>query len=157
VKELSEVEKRSHIISIGANKPETRNTLRITEPYAAVVIELDRLKNANAHQLTTTYALNASGDKINLYWGVPFILWLPEEMKPQGSMINYQWNPRMLASLAIIAKATLGQNQIVKDIIKKVAGGQGVLTEHDVLRAITHIYKSAGLVNLEVRSSFPLV
>jgi hypothetical protein len=150
VKELSEVEKKKHIASIGANKPEIMNTLRITEPYGAVLVELDRLKEANSQQLAVTYSLGASGDKIDQYWGLPFMLWLPEEMEPQSSMIDYQWNPRMLAALAIIAKATLGQGQIITDIIKKIAGGRGVLTEHDVLRAITHIYKKAGLITSKV-------
>jgi hypothetical protein len=150
VKELYEVEKKKHITSIGANKPEIRNTLRITEPYGAVLVELDRLKEANPQQLAVTYSLGASRDKIDQYWGLPFMLWLPEEMEPQSSMINYQWNPRMLAALAIIAKATLGQGQIITDIIKKIAGGRGVLTEHDVLRAITHIYKRAGLITSKV-------
>jgi hypothetical protein len=82
---------------------------------------------------------------------------LPEDLKPKGSLVNHQWDSRMLASLAILAKATPGQSQIVKDIIKKDVRSQDVLTELDVLRVISHIYERAGLVASQVCSSFPLV
>jgi hypothetical protein len=69
VKGFSELEKKKHILSVGANKPEIRNMLRITEPYGAFVIELDRLKVANSQQLAATHllVLDASRDKMNLY------------------------------------------------------------------------------------------
>jgi hypothetical protein len=157
MKALTEVEKKNHIMSLGARMPETRNTLRIVESHSAVMGALDALKTANEQQLGTTFTAAASRDKINMHWGVPFMLWLPEDLKPKGSLVNYQWDSRMLASLAILAKATLGQSQIVKDIIKKDVRSQDVLTEQGVLRVIAHIYERAGLVASQVCSSFPLV
>jgi hypothetical protein len=153
MKELTEVDKKDHIISLGARKPETRNTLRIAETYPVVTAALDALKKANAQQLGTTYTSNASRDKIAMHWGVPFILWLPEEMKPKGTLLNYQWDLRMLASLGIQAKATPGQGHIIKDIIKDIVEGEGVLTEQVVLHSITRIYERAGLIASQVGSS----
>jgi hypothetical protein len=120
VKELTDAEKKGHIVSIGANRPETRNTLRISEPYAAVVAELDALKKVNAAQLNATYSL---------------------------SMSYNEWELRMVASVAILAKATPGQGHILKDIIKDVVGSQGALTEQHVVRTITRIYERAGLIS----------
>jgi hypothetical protein len=81
------------------------------------------------------------------------MLWLPEEMKPKGTLINYQWDLRMLASLAILAKATPGQGHIVKDIIKDIVKDQGIPTEQDVLHSIARIYEHAGLIASQVGSS----
>jgi hypothetical protein len=81
------------------------------------------------------------------------MLWLPEDMKSLGTLINYQWDLRMLASLAILAKATPGQGHIVKDIIKDVVEDQGVLTEQVVLHSIIRIYERAGLIASQVGTS----
>jgi hypothetical protein len=157
VKELTDTEKKGHMASLGARKPETRNTLRITETHFAVTAELAALEKATAAQVGVAYSLSVSYQKITTNWGLVFSMWLPEELKPKESFSNYQWDLRMVATVAILSKATPGQGHIIKDIIKGVAGGQGVLTEQDVLRTITHIYERAGLIALQVCSSILLV
>jgi len=153
---LTEIEKRNHIVSIGANRPETKNILRIVETYPAIEVEIAALKKADAMQLATSYSLAASYQKISNNWGMSFMMWLPEELKPKSSFVTYQWDLRMVALIAIFAKATPGQGHITKGILKTIVDAQtnvGIPTVPDVMQAITLIYERAGLVALQVCSS----
>ncbi|KAH4006062.1 hypothetical protein HBI56_098500 [Parastagonospora nodorum] len=151
--ETSETERKSHIVSLGANRPETKNTLRITEPYAAITIELDALKKTLGMHTNDKYALKSSYDKIFRNWGLYFTMWLPEELKPKGSLAAYQWDLEMVASIAILAKATPGQGHILKEVLKNFVEAQGtfrVPVVQDVLQVIDYIYQRAGLINAKM-------
>lgn len=83
-------------------------------------------------------------------------MWLPEGLKSKGFLVACQWDLQMVASIAILAKATPGQGDILKDILKNVVEAQGgvyVLVVQDVLQVIDYIYQRAGLINTKVSSS----
>jgi hypothetical protein len=74
VKELTDTENKGHMVSLGARKPETRNTLRITETHSAVTAELAALEKATAAQVDVAY--------------FPFRV-LPEDHHELGSRLLY--------------------------------------------------------------------
>jgi hypothetical protein len=156
MKGTSEIERKSHVVSLAANRPETKNTLRITEPYAAITIELGALKKTLGMHTNDKYALKSSYDRIFRNWGLYFTMWLPEELKPKGSLAAYQWDLEMVASIAILAKATPGQGHIIKDVLKNFVEAQGtfrVPALQDVLQVIDYIYQRTGLINVMISSS----
>jgi hypothetical protein len=89
-------------------------------------------------------------------WGLQFTMWLPEDMKPVKSTESmgwgYKWDPRMLATVAILAKAIPGQGHFVKDILCTIVEAR-VPTEQNLLDTTTRIYERAGLIALQVCSS----
>lgn len=72
--------------------------------------------------------------------------------------MNYTWDARMIATLAILAKATPGQGNILKDLLVDVVRarvqGDGsqmcVPTEKDILDIIKVIYERAGSIAQQV-------
>jgi hypothetical protein len=156
MKELNEIERKSHIVSLGARKPETKNTHRITEPYPAISIDLYQLEQTIQMHVMDKYSLRASYDKIFRNWGLNFTMWLPEEMKPKESLKKYEWDLSMVASIAILSKATPGQGHIIRDILKNIMEAQGALrvpTQQVVLQTIDYVYEKAGLIATSVGSS----
>jgi hypothetical protein len=52
-------------------------------------------------------------------------MWLPEELNPEKSFKKYEWDLLMVASIAILAKATPGQGHTIKDILKNIVEARG--------------------------------
>jgi hypothetical protein len=83
-------------------------------------------------------------------------MWLPEELKPEKSFKKYEWDLLMVASIAILAKATPGQGHTIKDILKNIVearGGTLGTIQQDVLQTIDYVYEQAGLIATSVGSS----
>jgi hypothetical protein len=145
----SEPDKCFHIGTLARDFPETRNYLRITEPYLTTKGNVKAVRNAPAMHLETNYAREASKEKIYRSWGVHFALFFPESLRPPVAMGQYRADAKMLALLAILAKAMPGQNRLVKEILVDLEGADGcygVVNETWVIKAIDRIYRNAGLV-----------
>jgi hypothetical protein len=84
-------------------------------------------------------------------------MWLPEELNPEKSFKKYEWDLLMVASIAILAKATPGQGHTIKDIPKNIVEARGgalwVSIQQDVLQTIDYVYEQAGLIATSVGSS----
>jgi hypothetical protein len=138
-----------HIGALARDFPETRNYMRITKPYLTTKRNVEAVRNATAMQLETNYAREASKEKIYRNWGVHFALFFPESLRPPVALAQYGADAKMLALLAILAKATPGQNRLVKQILVDLEGTDGcygVVNETWVIKAIDRIYRNAGLV-----------
>jgi hypothetical protein len=145
----TESKRRDHIGSLARDNPETRNYLRITEPYLITKRNIDAVRNVTAMQLETNYTPDASKDKIYRNWGVHFAVFFPQSMRPPVALGQYEAEEKMLALLAILAKATPGQSRIVKEILvdlKETDGCFGEVKEIWVIKAIDPIYRNARLI-----------
>jgi hypothetical protein len=145
----TESKRRNHIGSLARDNPETRNYLRITEPYLITKRNVDAVCNATAIQLETNYMPDASKAKIYRNWGVHFALFFPQSIQPPVALGQYEADEKMLALLAILAKATPGQSRIVKEILvdlKENDGCFGEVKEIWVIKAIDLIYRNSRLI-----------
>jgi hypothetical protein len=145
----AESKRRDHIGSLARDNPETRNYLRITEPYLVTKRNVDAVRNATAMQLETNYTPDASKEKIYHNWGVHFALFFPHSMRSPVALGQYEADEKILALLAILAKATPGQSRIVKEILVDLKGTDGCLGEVKeiwVIKAIDLIYRNAKLI-----------
>jgi hypothetical protein len=145
----SESERWYHIGALTRDFPETCKYMRITEPYLSTKRNVEAVRNAAAMQLETNYAQEASKEKIYRNWGVHFALFFPESLRPPVAMGQYRADAKMLALLAILAKAMPGQNRLVKEILVDLEGADGcygVVNETWVIKAMDLIYRNAGLV-----------
>jgi len=136
-------------MSLAKHLPETYEFLRIAEPYPFIERDLKTLRNASAAQLATFYAPKASNQTILRNWSMQITDWLRAELVSHwANTWQTHWDPRMLATVGILARATPAQGHITQRILVEVleaSGGVRIPTEKDVGDTIKLIYKRAGL------------
>ncbi|KAF2036805.1 hypothetical protein EK21DRAFT_96008 [Setomelanomma holmii] len=155
---LGEREKCEHVMSLTARKPRTRNKLRITRKWEAVLHELTAVQKG-------TGALPAAEceNVIEQRWRMTVDHFFPDAMKPGVSKIKTDgkvWDQRVIAGLEILSSFTHGQARLAVEVLQEAvqmrmlneAGvdSNSIVQLQDIVNAVNIVYERAGIIPAKV-------